>query len=468
MATDIERLIVSLEAKTATFEKALNRANGVANQKARQIETRFIDMNAKVAGAFANFGKGLLAGAFAGGVTGIVTQLGQVAKSIATIGDEAKRAGVSAKAFQEWKFVAEQNRIGIDSMVDGLKELNLRADEFVQTGSGPAAEAFQRLGYGAADLQKKLKNPSALMLEIIKRLGQMDQAAQIRIADELFGGTGGERFVELLQQGEKGIRATIDRAHELGVIMDNEVIAKAAELDRQFNAVATTVSTGLKKAIVESAAALQDFIDAFQGMWAQYEERKRAAELGALAGSLVGTPMPPDPINRTTPKTDRLPEAVWTPPTPPPGGFGSIKHGSSAPKRDRAAEAAEREAEAVRRLIGELEDELRLVGATDLERETANALRQAGAAATDQQRTKIVALVAALHAEEEAVRKASDATEELREVGRDVLGGIVGDLRAGKDAADILAGALDRVADRLADMALDTPFGGVIVDFGRN
>lgn len=66
---------------------------------------------ARVGSVMKNFGKGLFAGIAAGGVAGTVAAFGQVAKSIAEIGDQAKRAGVSTDVFQEWKIVAEQARI---------------------------------------------------------------------------------------------------------------------------------------------------------------------------------------------------------------------------------------------------------------------------------------------------------------------------------------------------------------------
>ena len=50
--------------------------------------------------------------------------------------------------------------------------------------------------------------------------------------------------------------------------------------------------------------------------------------------------------------------------------------------------------------------------------------------------------------------------EELRSVGRDVLEGMVSDLKAGKSAADIFTGALGRIADKLVSGAFDNLFGG--------
>ncbi|MHA6644572.1 hypothetical protein ACX3P1_18130 [Mesorhizobium sp. A623] len=453
--------MTAYEASLRKGEKSTDRFERNANKATQGVGSAFIKMGGLAKAGLA----GLAAGFVAGGITGIISKFGEVAKNIASIGDEAKRAGVSLRAFQEWKFVAEQNRIGIDQMTDGLKELNLRADEFVQTGKGSAAESFMRLGYSAKDLETKLKDPSRLLLEIIDRLGKFDRAAQIRISDELFGGSAGERFVELLAQGEDGIRDTINRAHELGAVMDDDVIAKAAELDRQFNAITTTVGTGLKTAIVEAAGALQDFINSFQGQMAKFEERKAAADLGRLAGSLAGTPLGPEPINHTTPKTDRLPKAVWTPPTPPAGGFGSgsSKKGSSgSSSRDRAASQAAREAESVRKLIDDLEHEKSLIGATDLERDISNELRRAGAAATADQQAKIVGLVTSLHAEAEAQRQAADAAE----LYRDVAGGVMDDLRSALDdgklsweeLGDVAINALNRIVDKLLNDVLDALF----------
>ncbi|MBH0239132.1 M15 family metallopeptidase [Methylobrevis albus] len=238
-----------------------------------------------VSGKLATFGKtaalSLGAGIVAGGVTGIVTRLGEVARGVATIGDEAKRAGVSVQSFQELRFVAEQNRIGVDALVDGLKELNLRADEWIQTGGGSAAEAFQRLGYTASELKEKLKDPSALLVEIIGRLENLNTAARIRISDELFGGSAGERFVELVDRGAASIRSTIEEANRLGIVLDSEVIERAAEIDRAFNKIAATVSTRLKGAIVDSAIGLQNFLNSF----AEINEQTTAnitRELGAI------------------------------------------------------------------------------------------------------------------------------------------------------------------------------------------
>ncbi|MET0171084.1 MAG: phage tail tape measure protein, partial [Agrobacterium vaccinii] len=254
MPTVTEQLVVSLEARIRDFERNFQRANRTANTNFQAIERQAkrsadtleqsmskASQGVNVAMAALKGGvAGIVAGLSIGALQGVVSRIGDVTKGIANIGSEAKRAGLSTRAFQELGYVAQQNRIPIDALTDGMKELSLRADEFIVTGQGSAAEAFQRLGFGADDLKRKLKDPSSLLVEIIAKLQQLDKAAQIRIADELFGGTGGERFVELIDRGADGMRKLIKEANDFGAVMDDEVIARADELDRKWNALGTT------------------------------------------------------------------------------------------------------------------------------------------------------------------------------------------------------------------------------------
>lgn len=265
---EVQGLIINLEARTAQLERGLKRANDAQRKAAGQMERRaktsadqiarsYESAGGRISQAFKSIALPKIAG-IAGAVTGIgvagsVAAVRQTVRGIAEIGDAAKRAGMQAEAFQEWSYVADQNRVGIDALVDGFKELNLRADEFIVTGSGSAAEAFKRLGFSAGELKDKLKDPSALMVDLVKRMQGLDKAAQIRIADELFGGTAGEVFVQLLDKGAAGISDQIARARDLGLVMDSDMIQKAAELDSKFREVETRLQSMWRTGVVEAA-----------------------------------------------------------------------------------------------------------------------------------------------------------------------------------------------------------------------
>ncbi|MBX4993858.1 hypothetical protein ABID08_006549 [Rhizobium binae] len=122
--------------------------------------------------------------------------------------------------------------------------------------------------------------------------------------------------------------------------------------------------------------------------------------------------------------------------------------------------AAEREADAVKKLIEQLEFEQQTLGQTDQQRAVSNALRKAGSAATDEQKAHITELVTAIQSEKDALAQNKQAMQELQNVGKDLLGGFISDLRQGKSATEALSGVLDKLVDKMIDASLDSLFSG--------
>ncbi|EKF17063.1 tail tape measure protein [Nitratireductor pacificus] len=465
------------------------------------------------------------------GATAVIGKVRQTAESVAEVGRQAKQAGVDVEAFQELKFVAEQNRIGVDILTDGLKELNLRADEFVATGRGSGAEAFGRLGYSSEELARKLKNPSALFTEIIGKLEQFDQAARIRISDELFGGSAGERFVELIDRGEKGIREQIAAARDLGLVMDSDMIRKAEEVDRQFSVITTTIGTSMKRAIIGATSAWFEFLNSYRSFESQQssalensaredgrqrlEIEKQIFELKERQSSLVGKAfeLQRQEIDSTIGRLnaslsllserDRQREGVLAGrDRPQADSEATVKIDTSVEfirkyneqlalsNRERAiaaetqrilndassqgaslteeqarklaelsvarkeadstsqgsAKAADREAEAIGRVIAGLEFELSQMGKTDLQKRISNELRNAGADAASREGQRIAELVTRIEAQraaEESLKAAQEARtqslEYLFQAGQDAFLAMIDNSGRAEDAVKRLA-----------------------------
>src|SRR5690606_13268633 len=99
--------------------------------------------------------------------------------------------------------------------------------------------------------------------------------------------------------------------------------------------------------------------------------------------------------------------------------------------------------------------------------ELLTAAKKAGVAITPELEANIDKLAesyaqASVEAEKlaESQNRARQTAEEMRDLGKDVLGGFIKDLRDGKSASDALASALSKVADKLLDIALDSLFSG--------
>ncbi|MDR6101024.1 hypothetical protein QE369_001202 [Agrobacterium larrymoorei] len=295
---DEEKLVILLEARLTDLERNMAKASGTTARRFRemslhsktatkQMEQDAIRSTTRINQAFATvstkigeYGRAFASNMFAGAtlsVAGFATAAKAAVESTAELSRQARMAGVDVEAFQELKFVAEQNKIGIDALADGLKEMNLRADEFIATGAGGGAEAFQRLGYSSEELATKIKKPSDLFVEIIGRMQQFERAAQIRIGDELFGGSAGERFVELVEQGAEGLQENIKLAREMGIVMDAGMVKQAEETDKKINILASTIGTKLKKEVLEVAQGFLLFWNSFQEFEQQSDKRVRGA-----------------------------------------------------------------------------------------------------------------------------------------------------------------------------------------------
>ena len=312
----------------------------------------------------------------------------------------------------------------------------------------------------------------------------------IRIFDELLGGQGGEKFVQLIDRGADSIRNTINEAHTLGQVMIDDVIRQAEVLDQRFAQVSSTVGTALKTAIVEAAQALSNFISLFQSFDKRssdnlqsqrnlLEKEQKAAQknLGRFGG-MFDTPAF-DTIEKTGAQIKKIDDELKrramdklkldltvqktqlenpvTPITPPSTG-GKTKKSDEERARDKAAASAAREAEQVRQLIADLEFERSLIGKSAVEKEKLTAIRDAGAAATEAEKTKIGELTEAIYNENKALHDQQQKWEEINDAARDVTGDIVSGLLDGKDAADVFADALKKIGDTLLNDVLDSIF----------
>jgi hypothetical protein len=232
------------KATNDNFKKMEGRARQSADNMEKSMSKASASIASKLEGMFAPLMAG---GAIVAGVGGAALAFREIANSVAEVDREARKAGVTSKVWQQWTQVATATGMSIDGVTDALKELNIRGDEFAKTGKGSAEEAFQRLGYSAVDVAQKLKDPSRFMDEIIAKLQQMDAAAQTRILDEVFGGTGAEEMAKVL-----GLSVTeIQKIRSEAATFSEEQIEAARRIDREFATMWRNFTVYAKQAAID-------------------------------------------------------------------------------------------------------------------------------------------------------------------------------------------------------------------------
>lgn len=119
MATDVERLVVSLEASVTKFDRAMARASGQADSAARKIERRFASMNDRMQASFAGVGRGL-ATAFASAAALRGAQ--QLIDTSTRIENSLKVAGLAGedltKVYDSLFASAQRNAAPLESLVE--------------------------------------------------------------------------------------------------------------------------------------------------------------------------------------------------------------------------------------------------------------------------------------------------------------------------------------------------------------
>lgn len=259
MATDVERLIVALEARTTSFERAMRQASGVANSRARAIETRFRQMNTRIAASFAGAGRRLGAALIAGLS---VREIGKLADTAIQIENALKVTGLAgddlARVYDSLRESAMRNYAPLETLAQlysrlGLaqKALNVSVDEMLNF-TDKVALALRVQGTTAQEARGALIQLSQAMGAGIVRAEEFNSIVEgaptiLRAAAAGLKEAGGEvsKLRQLVIDGKLSSQAFF-RAFEAGApILDKMVENANVTLSQAF--------TNLNNSLVDTA-----------------------------------------------------------------------------------------------------------------------------------------------------------------------------------------------------------------------
>ena len=225
--------------------------------------------------------------ALANPVTAIAVGVGAVAvalgKMVGRIVDAEKalrpmveRSGLASDSLQLLAAAAERagSEDGLEGVTDSAQELQLRLAEVVQDGTGPAAEAFRKLGISAQDLIDK--SPEDMLLTVLAALQNVTNEADRKfLADELLGGSS-EKLAGLLNLTNEELGNQLQHLADTGDFMSRDALDAAEEysggMDRlksSLSSVSTFIGTELIKTLNEWIGKVQETIDGIKqlGRW---------------------------------------------------------------------------------------------------------------------------------------------------------------------------------------------------------
>lgn len=207
--------------------------------------------------------KGAMAGLIATVTSGAFLQMGRQALDAAGgLGELASQTGASAKALQAYKFIALENGVTNEQMQKGFAQLTKRLGE-AKLGSDKMIEAFSAVGISGQQLATMTTDQA--MLKIAEAMSRIsDPAKRAALETQLFG-KAGQALDPILRQGAAAIEEQTRKLQEMGVIMDDAMIAKADEAADKMAMLEEVLKTKMTIAVAENANAFVALANAISG-----------------------------------------------------------------------------------------------------------------------------------------------------------------------------------------------------------
>jgi len=175
----------------------------------------------------------------------------------------SQRTGVAAPMLDKFRKVAELSDTSIEGLGKGFKTLASNMYDAQAKGTGPAADAFNKLGIAVADSSGKLRSSDQVMLDIADRFKAMaDGPEKAALAADLFGAKIGGELIPLLNSGGDAVR-------NMGTSMTQEFADKAAAFNDRLETMQEKLgdlALRLTESIMPALEALVSGIEAFTAL----------------------------------------------------------------------------------------------------------------------------------------------------------------------------------------------------------
>lgn len=256
MAVEIFKLFGSIFVNNDEANKSIaktdDKAKGVASTLGNGVKTAAKWSAAIVGGAAAAAG-------------GLMKMAQSSASTADTVDKMSQKIGISRQAYQELDFICSQSGTSVDKLQNGMKTLrSVMADN-------KKAALFDNLGVSLTDANGKMRDSEAVMWDAMNALqGIADQDEKAALAQQLFGKSGLE-LMPLLNGQAGSIDEMKKKAHELGLVMSDELVDSGVgltdsldQLKRGFGAIITKLGGAFMPIVQKVSDKLQDALPFIQ------------------------------------------------------------------------------------------------------------------------------------------------------------------------------------------------------------
>lgn len=240
--TDLQRLVVSLEARLDQYNRAMRKAESDTVAWGGRLSGHFTSLERQLSG----FGRSLIGGFL--GLAGI-RAFGEAIDKIANIGEIAGRIGISTQALQAMHEMALKTGASIEQIDKGLQSI---AEQSAQKGSF-LDKLFQanKLQISSTDTEANLRH----LMDLLKNA--QSESQRLFIATQVFGDKVGRQVVEAFSKGGPAIDAMTTELISKQKEITTAQIEEANKIRQAYREMASDVETSWDQMALAIVASME-------------------------------------------------------------------------------------------------------------------------------------------------------------------------------------------------------------------
>lgn len=287
-ATDLERLVVQLEAQSQKLDNEISKAAAQVDKRLASIEKRVDLMRTRVESSFAaaganavkKFTNALLA-------TGALVAIERFAAGIVNLAEGIKHTsdttGISTDNLQAWAIAARRAGVDAETFNAGIEQFTNNFGK-AKEGNKQLQAEFKRMGINLrGDVNQAL-------LQLSDRLhNTQDQASRVAVVTALFG-RGLKNLTPFISQGSVALQQWVRDLKAQGLILGEDVFPKIDEMKNKWEDLKKKLEVAVAPALISFFDDLGKLIDKISAPDFQQGLAAFAKTMAQVASAIASIP----------------------------------------------------------------------------------------------------------------------------------------------------------------------------------
>lgn len=193
-----------------------------------------------------------VAAASAASIGGLALMTEKALANADAVAKASEKVGISTKAYQELSYAALQSGVEQESFNNAITKFTKNIAD-TAAGTGKAKSAFDVLGVSVTGAQGNIKGTETVLDQVADALsGVQDPAERVRLTFDLFG-KDGTAMVNMLSNGSAAMNVMRQRAEDLGIVLDEDMIKNAEKAHDDLETLSKVVTANLSAALISLA-----------------------------------------------------------------------------------------------------------------------------------------------------------------------------------------------------------------------